>query len=52
MSANILANVVINFVTVADQRAINNNVIQRIAMPIAIIKCLHKKAFNKFIKLN
>ena len=39
-------------VTMAGQRVTNNNVIQQIAMPVAIIKHLQIKTSNKFIKLN
>ena len=38
-------------VTMAGQR-VTNNVIQQIAMPVAIIKHLQIKTSNKFIKLN
>ena len=39
-------------VTMAGQRVTNNNVIQQIAMPVAIIKHLQIKTSNKFTKLN
>ena len=39
------------FETVADQSFTNKNVIQRTAMPTAIIKYLQIKSLNKFIKL-
>ena len=41
-----------HFVTVTGQRVTNKNVIQRIPIPNAIIKYLHIKTLNKFIKLN
>ena len=48
----IFSNSSVECVTVADQRVTNNNVIQWIAMPIALIKYLQIKTLNKFIKLN
>ena len=48
----IFSNSSVACVTVADQRVTNNNVIQWIAMPIALIKYLQIKTLNKFIKLN
>ena len=48
----IFSNSSVASVTVADQRVTNNNVIQWIAMPIALIKYLQIKTLNKFIKLN